>query len=172
MAVGVKDVAVAAGVSVGTVSNVLNRPERVSAETASRVQQAIRDLGFVRNDAARQLRAGHSRSIGMVVPDIGNPFFADVARGAEARAAEAGLAVLFGSSDERADRDRPGDRRSLCEAVPAARDAAAKGVVHELGSRHGATRGWGPARTVRSISARARPCSTPSLQIRQRELRG
>lgn len=104
MAVSVKDVAAAAGVSVGTVSNVLNQPERVSARTVERVQQAIRSLGFVRNDAARQLRAGRSRSIGLVVPDIGNPFFADVARGAEDRAAEAGMTVLLGNSDERDER--------------------------------------------------------------------
>lgn len=100
MAVGVKDVAAAAGVSVGTVSNVLNRPDRVSERTVERVQTAIRELGFVRNDAARQLRAGRSRSIGLVVPDIGNPFFAEVARGAEDRAAEAGMTVLLGNSDE------------------------------------------------------------------------
>ncbi|WP_309127486.1 LacI family DNA-binding transcriptional regulator [Microbacterium sp.] len=100
MAVGVKDVAAAAGVSVGTVSNVLNRPDRVSARTAQRVQKVIDELGFVRNDAARQLRAGRSRSIGLVVPDIGNPFFAEVARGAEDRAADAGMTVLLGNSDE------------------------------------------------------------------------
>ncbi|WP_423494630.1 LacI family DNA-binding transcriptional regulator [Microbacterium esteraromaticum] len=100
MAVGVKDVAAAAGVSVGTVSNVLNRPELVSPRTAERVQRVIDELGFVRNDAARQLRAGRSRSIGLVVPDIGNPFFAEVARGAEDRAAEAGMTVLLGNSDE------------------------------------------------------------------------
>ena len=95
MAVGVKDVAAAAGVSVGTVSNVLNQPERVSARTIERVQRVIQELGFVRNDAARQLRAGRSRSIGLVVPDIGNPFFAEVVRGAEDRAADAGMTVLL-----------------------------------------------------------------------------
>lgn len=104
MAVGVKDVAAAAGVSVGTVSNVLNQPERVSARTAERVQRVIQELGFVRNDAARQLRAGRSRSIGLVVPDIGNPFFAEVARGAEDRAADAGMTVLLGNSDEQDER--------------------------------------------------------------------
>ncbi|WP_198147901.1 LacI family DNA-binding transcriptional regulator [Microbacterium sp. XT11] len=104
MAVSVRDVAAAAGVSVGTVSNVLNRPERVSARTVARVQRAIQELGFVRNDAARQLRAGRSRSIGLIVPDIGNPFFAEVARGAEDRAADAGMTVLLGNSDEREDR--------------------------------------------------------------------
>ncbi|SDL34659.1 LacI family DNA-binding transcriptional regulator [Microbacterium azadirachtae] len=106
MAVGVKDVAAAAGVSVGTVSNVLNRPERVSARTVDRVHHVMQELGFVRNDAARQLRAGHSRSIGLVVPDIGNPFFADVARGAEDRAADAGMTVLLGNSDEREERQQ------------------------------------------------------------------
>ncbi|MFC5929956.1 LacI family transcriptional regulator [Cryobacterium melibiosiphilum] len=105
MAISVKDVAVAAGVSVGTVSNVLNRPDKVSADTVARVQAAIADLGFVRNDAARQLRAGRSRSIGLVVLDVGNPFFTDVARGAENRAAESGLAVLLGNSDENVERE-------------------------------------------------------------------
>ena len=66
---------------------------------------AIDELGYVRNDAARQLRAGRSRCIGLVVLDVGNPFFAEVARGAEARAAEEGMTVLLGSSDERVDRE-------------------------------------------------------------------
>ena len=64
--VSIKEVAQAAGVSVGTVSNVLNRPEKVADATVQRVQAAIRSLGFVRNDAARQLRAGSSRSIGLI----------------------------------------------------------------------------------------------------------
>jgi LacI family transcriptional regulator len=101
----VRDVAAAAGVSVGTVSNVLNQPDKVAATTVERVQTVIAELGFVRNDAARQLRAGRSRSIGLVVPDAGNPFFADVARGAEARADEDALAVLLGNSDENAARE-------------------------------------------------------------------
>lgn len=100
MAVSVRDVAAAAGVSVGTVSNVLNQPDKVAAATVARVQAVIAELGFVRNDAARQLRAGRSRSIGLIVPDAGNPFFADVARGAEARADDDLLSVLLGNSDE------------------------------------------------------------------------
>ncbi|MFT4213664.1 MAG: LacI family DNA-binding transcriptional regulator [Microbacterium sp.] len=100
MAVSVKDVAAAASVSVGTVSNVLNRPDKVAPETVARVQAAIDALGFVRNDAARQLRAGRSRSIGLIVLEGANPFFAEVARGAEERAAEAGMAVLLGNSDQ------------------------------------------------------------------------
>jgi len=103
--VSVKDVAVAASVSVGTVSNVLNHPGKVSPATVERVQQVIAQLGFVRNDAARQLRAGRSRSIGLVVLDVGNPFFADVARGAEDRAADEGLVVLVGGADQATDRE-------------------------------------------------------------------
>ena len=89
----------------GTVSNVLNRPDKVAPATAARVQASIDRLGFIRNDAARQLRAGHSRTIGLVVLDIRNPFFTEVARGAEQRAAEHGLTVLVANSDEKLDRE-------------------------------------------------------------------
>jgi LacI family transcriptional regulator, galactose operon repressor len=106
MAVSVRDVAAAASVSVGTVSNVLNRPEKVAPDAVARVMAAIDELGFVRNDAARQLRAGRSRSIGLVVLDVRNPFFTDVARGAEDRAAEDGMTILLGNSDENVDRER------------------------------------------------------------------
>ncbi|MBP2436643.1 LacI family DNA-binding transcriptional regulator [Microbacterium amylolyticum] len=105
MAVSIRDVAVRAGVSVGTVSNVLNRPTTVADGTVERVRQAIVDLGYVRNDAARQLRAGRSASVGLVVLDAGNPFFTTVARGAEDAATTHGLSVLLGNSDERRDRE-------------------------------------------------------------------
>jgi LacI family transcriptional regulator len=98
--VSIKDVAARAGVSVGTVSNVLNRPERVAEETRTRVQLAIIALGFVRNEPARQLRAGRSRTIGLLVLDAANPFFADVSRGAEEAAARAGLAVILCNSGQ------------------------------------------------------------------------
>jgi LacI family transcriptional regulator len=104
-AASVRDVALRAGVSVGTVSNVLNRPAKVTADTVARVQRAIDELGFIRNDAARQLRAGHSKTLGLVVLDVRNPFFTDVARGAEDKAAEAGLTVILGNSDENTDRE-------------------------------------------------------------------
>lgn len=86
--IGMRDVAAAAGVSMGTVSNVLNRPEMVSAKTRSRVQAAMSELGFVRNESARQLRAGHSNTLAYVMLDGANPFFTDVAKGIE-EAAEA-----------------------------------------------------------------------------------
>jgi LacI family transcriptional regulator len=96
----VVDVARRASVSIGTVSNVLNRPDRVSAATRERVLVAIDELGFIRNEAARQLRAGHSRTIGLVVLDVGNPFFTDLAAGVEAAAIQSGLSVILCNSGQ------------------------------------------------------------------------
>jgi len=104
--VSVTDVAARAGVSLGTVSNVLNRPDRVSPATRERVLRAIDELGFVRNEAARQLRAGRSRTIGLIVLDVGNPFFTDIAAGVEEAAAEAGLSVVLCNSGENAEREQ------------------------------------------------------------------
>ncbi|WP_326685994.1 MULTISPECIES: LacI family DNA-binding transcriptional regulator [unclassified Streptomyces] len=96
--VGIKEVARAAGVSVGTVSNVINRPGMVAEETRLRVQSAIARLGYVRSEAARHLRAGHSRIIALLVLDMANPFFVDVASGAERAARAAGLGVMLCNS--------------------------------------------------------------------------
>src|SRR5690625_3227135 len=96
----IRDVAALAGVSVGTVSNVLNRPDRVSATTRERVTEAVDKLGFVRNESARQLRAGNSGMIGLVVLDAGNPFFTDVASGAEQVISEAGYSLMVANSGE------------------------------------------------------------------------
>jgi LacI family transcriptional regulator len=97
----IKDVAALAGVSMSTVSNVLNQPQRVSAASAQRVQRAIDQLGFVRNEAARQLRVGRSRLLGLAVININNPFFTDVATGVEEAARAAGYSVLLGNSASR-----------------------------------------------------------------------
>src|SRR5438045_2373678 len=103
--VGIKQVAEQAGVSPGTVSNVLNRPERVAPATRLRVEQVIRELGFVRNGSASTLRAGQSSTIGLMVLDLGNPFFTDVARGVEDVASERGYAVILSSSSSSAERE-------------------------------------------------------------------
>jgi LacI family transcriptional regulator len=102
---GIKDVAALAGVSVGTVSNVLNRPANVGDATRARVEKAIAELGFIRNESARQLRAGRSRTVAYVLLDAGNPFFTDVARGVEETAREAGLALFLCNSDQDAKRE-------------------------------------------------------------------
>lgn len=104
-AAGVKDVAAAAGVSLGTVSNVLNRPEMVSTATRAKVEAAMASLGFVRNESARQLRAGSSRILAYLMLDAGNPFFTDVAHGVEEAAREAGLSVFLCNSNEDAARE-------------------------------------------------------------------
>ncbi|MEJ3750303.1 LacI family DNA-binding transcriptional regulator [Actinomycetes bacterium KLBMP 9797] len=98
-AVSVRDVAVRAGVSVGTVSNVLNHPKVVAPATRSRVLAAIHELGFVPNDAARHLRRGRGRTLGLVVLDVANPFFTDVAKGVEDATGNAGMPVIFCNSD-------------------------------------------------------------------------
>ncbi|MFD1824146.1 MULTISPECIES: LacI family DNA-binding transcriptional regulator [Mumia] len=100
-----RDVAALAGVSVGTVSNVLNHPTKVSAQTAERVFAAIQQLGFVRNEAARQLRQGHSRSVGLIVLDIRNPFFTDVAQGVEDEVTARSRSVLLANCAEDAARE-------------------------------------------------------------------
>ena len=105
-AASIRDVAQHAGVSVGTVSNVLNRPGEVSADSITRVHAAIEELGYVRNDAARKLRAGVSTTVGFVVLDGQNPFFGDVVRGAEDEASRHGIAVLYGNTDEDIARER------------------------------------------------------------------
>ncbi|MFB9376523.1 LacI family DNA-binding transcriptional regulator [Kineococcus gynurae] len=96
--VGIKDVAREAGVSVGTVSNVLNRPDKVTPAVREQVEATIRRLGYVRNESARQLRAGSSRTIALVVLDVANPFFADVISGAEEAAEDVGALVVVANS--------------------------------------------------------------------------
>lgn len=102
----IKEVARQAGVSLGTVSNVLNRPELVAVQTRQRVLAAIQELGYVRNDSARQLRAGRSRTVAIVVLDIGNPFFTDVVRGAEQAIEAAGAMAMVCNSGEDVHRER------------------------------------------------------------------
>jgi len=91
----ISDVAASAGVSIGTVSNVLNRPQVVALDTRARVEAAIEA-----NESARQLGSGRSRAIGLVVLDLRNPFFTDVARGAQEVTQEQGNAILIADSRE------------------------------------------------------------------------
>lgn len=102
----IREVARLAGVSVATVSNVLNRPELVAASTRQRVESAIDELRFVRNESARTLRVGRSRTVGLVVLDIANPFFTDIARGVESFADEHDLLVTLCNSGEDVERER------------------------------------------------------------------
>ncbi|UYO97114.1 LacI family transcriptional regulator [Microbacterium sp. M28] len=103
--VGVREVALAAGVSLGTVSHYLNTPDRVSEEKRARIQAAIDELGFVRNSAAGQLRNGRNALIGYLAPEISTPYFGVVSEGVERRASEIGYSVLIASSHGDLDRE-------------------------------------------------------------------
>ena len=116
-----KDVAREAGVSVATVSFAINSPDRVSPASLKRVRNAVEKLGYVRNEAARQLRVGQSNMIGLLMLDLENPFFIDIATGAEAQAGANGLSVLLGNSH----RDTHGENAYLDLFA----EGSARGVV-------------------------------------------
>ncbi|PUB24102.1 LacI family transcriptional regulator [Promicromonospora sp. AC04] len=98
--VTVHDVARAAGVSISTVSRALGSPERVATETRDRVTRAAAELGYRPNHAASGLRKGRTHAIGLVVPDLENPYFASVTKSVQARARAEGYEVLVADSDE------------------------------------------------------------------------
>src|SRR4029450_3357415 len=95
----IQDVARRAGVAIGTVSNVLNNPDIVTEQTRLKVEAAIAELGFVRNSAARTLAARRTDTVGVVLIDIGNSLFVDIARGAEGAAGQAQLKLLLANSE-------------------------------------------------------------------------
>jgi LacI family transcriptional regulator len=103
--VGIRDVAVLANVSVGTVSNYLNHPDRVSDDKAQRIRSAIETLGFVPSNAGRQLRLGTSQVIGYLAPDVSNPYFAGIAERVERRADERGVTVFLANSHRSRERE-------------------------------------------------------------------
>ena len=96
----ISDVARRAGVSAMTVSRVINGSGHTSPEARARVEQAIAELGYVPNAVARHLRSKRSKTIGLVITDITNPFFTSIARGAEDVAGPHGFGVLFCNTDE------------------------------------------------------------------------
>ncbi|KMK69600.1 LacI family transcriptional regulator [Bacillus safensis] len=96
----IKDVAKAAQVSVATVSRVLNDTGYVHSDTKTRVTQAMQELNYFPNEVARSLFKRESRLIGLILPDITNPFFPQLARGVEDEIHAHGFRLLFGNSDE------------------------------------------------------------------------
>jgi LacI family transcriptional regulator len=124
-----KDVAEEAGVSLKTVSRVVNGEAGVGTATAERVTAAIGRLGFRRNDVARSLR-GASSMLGLVIEDVANPFYSTIARAVEDVASREGYVVITASSEENAERERGLVTTLLSRQVeglllvPAARDHA------------------------------------------------
>ena len=112
-----RDVGEAAGVSLKTVSRVVNAEPGVGADTRAKVERAIDALGFQRNDLARSLRDGRtSATVGLVIGDLANPFYAGIARGAEQVAHEHGRLLITASSEE-----DPGRERQLVASLSARR---------------------------------------------------
>jgi LacI family transcriptional regulator len=126
-----RDVAEVAGVSLKTVSRVINDEPGVAAATADRVAAAIQELGFQRNDLARSLRQGvTSSTLGLLIEDVANPFYSAIAQAVESAARERGYMLITASCEE-----DPARERDLVQAllrrrvdalliVPASRDHA------------------------------------------------
>jgi LacI family transcriptional regulator len=102
----IRDVARLAGVSNATVSAVINNKERVSEEMRKRVEQAMRALDYHPDHMARSLKTGLSKVIGMIVPDLTNPFFVELMCGVEETARGAGYSVIFSNSNENPQQER------------------------------------------------------------------
>jgi len=101
--VSLKDIATTVGVSTALVSYVMNGQEkekRVGAEVVERIRKTAKELNYKPNQIARSLRKGSTKTIGLIVADIANPFFANLARVIEDEASKFGYTVIFGSSDE------------------------------------------------------------------------
>lgn len=91
----IKDVSELAGVSLGTVSNYINRTKPISAATRARIEAAIEQTHFVPNRTVRTLRGNSSHAVGLLVPDAANPFFAEMARGVDAVARQHGNLLIY-----------------------------------------------------------------------------
>ncbi|MFI9554927.1 LacI family DNA-binding transcriptional regulator [Nonomuraea endophytica] len=101
MAVTIKEVASAAGVSVSTVSRAFTAPDQVQPQTLQRILDAAAKLGYAPNPAARSLRGGRTGSLGLIIPDINNPFFPPIFKAMQARARRQGYTILAADTDER-----------------------------------------------------------------------
>ena len=114
-----RDVASTAGVSLKTVSRVVNGEAGVSPATAARVAAAIARLGFARNDLARSLRHGRAGAVGLVIEDVANPFYSAIARVVEDAAHARGHILITGSCEEDPERERQLVQRLLRRLVDA-----------------------------------------------------
>jgi LacI family transcriptional regulator len=114
-----RDVAGTAGVSVKTVSRVVNGERGVRADTAARVDAAIGRLGFTRNDLASSLRRGRAGALGLVIEDVANPFYSAIARAVEDAAQARGHLLITGSCEEDSSRERQLALRLLRRLVDA-----------------------------------------------------
>ena len=105
MGVTIKDVAEHAGVSTATVSRVLNGSPNVKEHLVDRVRRSIVELGYRPNAAARTLKTKKTNAVGILIPDISNPYFMQISKGIEDVIAPHGLSLIFASSDEDSEKE-------------------------------------------------------------------
>lgn len=107
MATTLRDVAARAGVSVATASRALQGSDRIGEATRRRVREVAEELGYTPNRTARALSTGRTGTLGLIVPDLLNPFFPAVVKGAQARARELGMQLLLADTDESPSEELP-----------------------------------------------------------------
>ncbi|QGH36654.1 substrate-binding domain-containing protein [Gracilibacillus salitolerans] len=103
--VTIYDIAKKANVSPMTVSRVINNSGNIRMATREKVEKAIKELGYVPNSAARSLTSNQTKTLGLILTDISNPFFSKIARGAEDAAVEMDYRVLMSNTDEDSDKE-------------------------------------------------------------------
>ena len=149
------DVARRAGVSVGSVSRVINDHPTVSAATRERVETAVRELGYVPNAIAGSLRSRRSKTIGLIIPDVTNPFFSELALHVERSAA---AAATTSSSAIRT--IRPRGRSTIFARWRCGASTASSSCRREAATRHSSSKfplsGW----IAKSSGARSSPATT------------
>lgn len=96
----IKDVALRAQVSITTVSHVINRTRFVSDKVRAEVETAVRELGYVPSAVARSLKSNTTRTIGMLIPNCTNPYFAEIVRSVEDHCFEAGYTLILCNTDD------------------------------------------------------------------------
>ncbi|UOQ83314.1 LacI family DNA-binding transcriptional regulator [Gracilibacillus salinarum] len=103
--VTIYDIAKKANVSPMTVSRVINKAPNIRNETREKVEIAIKELGYIPNSAARSLISNQTKTLGLILTDISNPFFSKIARGAEDAAVQRGYRVLMSNTDEDSEKE-------------------------------------------------------------------
>ena len=160
----IRDVALRAGVSTTTVSHVVNRTRKVEPATAARVEAAIDELGYRPNALARSMRRGKTHTVGVVVPDIANPFFGDLARSLEDHMFEADYSAIICNSDGDSAKEVALSRGPPLEAGRRAAPRSRQPALRQGSCQHGRSghRPWSWWTGSSMTSARTPRCSSPT----------
>ncbi|MDI7247029.1 MAG: LacI family DNA-binding transcriptional regulator [Bacillota bacterium] len=130
-----RDIARIAGVSTATVSRVINQKGNVDRDTYAKVLKVIEEQGYVPNTIAKSLRVRQTKTIGFVIPDIGNPFFPEVLKGVESVCVQHGYNIILGNTNEDVETER--------SVVRNLRQQRVDGLLMILVDERGETLRWG-----------------------------